>query len=89
MSGYWNRDMEGEPFTAYCSEHLPVPLVPAWRAVTCRQSDAPSTLDAFLARGHGDTPEQRERWSQGMTPDGYAYTPWTVGAPCAVCGVSC
>jgi hypothetical protein len=41
---------------------------------------------------YGDRETVREharRMIAPVTPDGYAYTPWLVGAPCATCGTDC
>lgn len=36
-----------------------------------------------------DVRDHARRMSALATPDGYAYTPYTVGAPCAICGADC
>jgi len=110
MPGYWNRDIprDVEPFRAYCTEHLPVPRPPAWKAITRRREDPPENLREYLRQtfggaehcadyrngraeqygGHKAFRAHARRMSAPMTPDGYAWTPYAVGAPCEVCGAA-
>lgn len=94
MAGYWNRDAERagrEPFRAYCAECFPVPLEPAWRAVSRRRPDPPGNLRDYLRDTFGGSARVLAylRGELDETPDGYAYDPGTVGAPCETCGRLC
>ncbi len=68
MAGYYNRDIQGEPFQAYCSpEHLPAKRNPFWLEITKRRPNPPHSLGRYLEQCYGGR-ENLQAYLDGSSP---------------------
>lgn len=90
--GYWNRDRD-EPFRCWHDECFPVTLPPFWKVsgyTSLRESiqmrfDSLTDAKSYL-RDVGHYERHVETMTRRVTPDGYAWAPWLMGADCETCG---
>lgn len=94
---YWNRDRDkgNEPFKCWCDDCFPVTLPPFWktrsysslREAVQMRFETLEDAKAYLETQRGGLARYVETMTHRVTPDGYAWAPWKMGAPCESCGI--